>query len=139
MFKYVKFTKVETDTTVLEFRGSDDTVKVNNFSDNEEFAVSVVSVEAEIEADIDALVESQPIEIGCTVIGKDEFKALVTNSAQLKRIRDVVKEQIALKYDTSDEIALIKKDTNDVKRVTYEEYVQDCLSAGYALKMEIGY
>ena len=31
MFKYVKFTKVETVDTVLEFRGESENVKVNHF------------------------------------------------------------------------------------------------------------
>jgi hypothetical protein len=133
MFKYVKFTKVETENTVLEFRGDSEDVKVNHFD------VDAVSIESEDEDAIDALVESQPSEIECEVIEKDEFKLIVENSAQLKRIRTVVKEKIALLYDIADEIAISKLADDDEKRVSYDDYVSTCLSFGYGLKEGIGY
>ena len=89
MFKYVKFNKVEDKFTTHEFRGGDDTVKVNNFT-----GANVVSVEADVEDDIDALIASQEDVISCTVIEQDEFKALVQDTAQLNRIREVVKESL---------------------------------------------
>jgi len=138
MFKYVKYTKVETADTVLEFRGQDDKVEVNHFSDNDVVGVSVVSLKG-TSADIDALVTQQATEIGCTEITQDEFKTLVADSAQLNRIRQVVKEHIALKYDSADEIAMSKRAVDDVKRVAYESYVTECLAVGYVLKAEIGY
>ncbi len=134
MFKFIKFTKVKTKDTVLEFRGGDDVVKVNHFN-----SADVVSVEADVESDIDALVAQQSDEINCAEIEQDEFKTLVENSAQLQRIRQIVKEKIALRYDSSDELSLIKKAADDVKRVAYEDYVFECLNIGYALKSDIGY
>lgn len=131
MFKYVKFTKVETEFTVLEFRGGDDTVKVNHFD------VDVVSLESENESDIDELINSQAVD--CTVITQDEFKAMVVDSSQLKRIRQIVKEDIAVRYDIADEIAMSKRSEDDPKRVAYDAYIQKCLSIGYGLKAEIGY
>jgi len=133
MFKYVKFTKVEAEFSVLEFKGGVVSVTVNVFD------TGVVSLESTVEADIDALIAQQPTEISATVILKDEFKALVTNSAQLKRIREVVKTEIAKKYDVADEVAQSKRDPADAKRVAYEAYVQECLSLGFGLKAEIGY
>jgi hypothetical protein len=133
MFKYVKFTKVETEYTVLEFRGQNEDVKVNHFD------VDVVSVEAENQADIDALIASQPDEINCEYITHDEFKALVANSMQLERIRDRVKEKIAKKYDVADEIAMSKRDATDKKRVAYETYIAECVDYGNHLKSKIGY
>ena len=133
MFKYIKFNKVTGEFTIHEFRGGDDKVKVNHFD------VDVVSLEAESEADIDALVSSQVAEIACETITQDEFKTMVANSSQLKRIRQVVKGEIAKVYDSADEIAMSKRADDDSKRVRYEEHVQKSLSVGYALKMEIGY
>ena len=134
MFKYVKYTKVETENTVLEFRGGDDIVTVNHFS-----SADVVSVESAKEADIDALVSEQLAEIKCTEITQAEFKTFVKESAQLNRIRDRVKEKIALKYSLADEIAMSKRVVDDVKRVAYDKYVVKCIAFGDGLKVEIGY
>ena len=133
MFKYVKFTKVETVDTVLEFRGESEDVKVNHFD------VDVVSISSEDESAIDALIASQPAEINCKEINQAEFKSLVTNSAQLNRIRDVVKDEIAKKYTPADEIAMLKRAVDDDKRVAYNAYVSECLAVGYGLKADIGY
>ena len=133
MFKYVKFTKVEIIDTVLEFRGGSEEVKVNHFD------VDVVSIEAESESAIDVLVASQDARIGCEYITHDEFKELVRDSMQLCRIREVVATEIAKRYSVADEIAMIKRDASDEKRVSYETYVQECVALGYGLKAEIGY
>ena len=133
MFKYVKFTKVETANTVLEFRGDSEEVKVNHFN------VDVVSIESENEDAIDALIDSQSSEIGCEVIEQDEFKTIVGESSQLKRIREVVAIEIAKKYTISDEFAMQKRDGDDEKRVSYEEYVTACVEIGSSLKNGIGY
>ena len=133
MFKYVKFTKVETANTVLEFRGDSEEVKVNHFN------VDVVSIESENEDAIDALIDSQSSEIGCEVIEQDEFKTIVGESSQLKRIREVVAIEIAKKYTISDEFAMQKRDGDDEKRVSYEEYVTACVKIGSSLKDGIGY
>ena len=133
MFKYIKFNKVETADTVLEFRGESETVKVNHFD------VNVVSIESESEEAIDTLIAAQVDEIECKEIDKDEFKSMVSESAQLNRIRGRVKHAIAKKYDTADEIAMSKRDKDDAKRVAYESYVLECVSMGKKLKEEIGY
>ena len=86
MFKYVKFTKVETVDTVLEFRGESENVKVNHFD------VDVVSISSEDESAIDALIASQPSEINCKEIEQGEFKTLVSGSSQYKRIINRVSE-----------------------------------------------
>lgn len=132
MFKYVKFEKVETEFTVLEFRGQSEDVKVNYFD------VDVVSLNGS-EADIDALVDAQADEINCVEITQIEFKELVSESTQLNRIREVVASEIAKRYTIADEIAISKRAADDVKRVDYEAYVNECLSIGYGLKAEIGY
>ena len=137
MFRYIKFEKVETEYTTLEFRGDAEGVKVNHFSDNETEKVSVVSIESDDESAIDALVASQAIE--CVEITKDEFKILVTDSAQLKRIREVVAGEVAKKYSFADEIAINKRASDDAKRVAYDAYIAECLTVGYGLKVEIGY
>jgi len=133
MFKYVKFEKIETIDTVIEFRGGDDIVKVNYFN------VDVVSISSEDESAIDALIALQPAEINCVEITKAEFKSLVTNSVQLNRIREVVATKVAEKYTIADEIAMSKRDIDDVKRVAYNAYVSECLAVGYGLKADIGY
>ena len=86
MFKYFKFEKVETEYTTLAFRGDAEGVKVNHFD------VDVVSIESDNEDAIDALVTSQAVE--CVEITQDEFKALVKSSAQVLRIRAVVKASV---------------------------------------------
>ena len=58
--------------------------------------MDVVSISSEDESAIDALVASQPDEIGCTEITQDEFKALVSGSSQYKRIA----QRIAKFFDT---------------------------------------
>lgn len=133
MFKYVRFEKVETEFTVLEFRGGDNVVVVNYFD------VPVVSIKSLDAALIDALVAAQDPLIKCQVINQAEFIELVRESAQLKRIRDIVKQKIANSYDVADEIAISKRDIADAKRVDYEAYVFECVTYGNALKLEIGY
>ena len=87
MFKYVEFTKVEAVGTVLEFRGGDDIVKVNHFD------VDVVSIESNDIADIDALIANQATEINCTEITQDEFRTIVSTTAQFARIKKMVDEK----------------------------------------------
>ena len=84
MFKYIKFTKVKDEFTTYEFRGGDEKVKVHYFD------VNVVSIEAENEEDINALISKQSAKISCVEITKDEFKTLVQNSAQIRRIYERV-------------------------------------------------
>ena len=85
MFKYIKFEKVETEYTTLEFRGDADGVEVNHFS------VDAVSIESDNEDAIDALIASQAVE--CVEITQDEFKALTAQSAQVLRILAQVDEK----------------------------------------------
>jgi len=132
MFKYVKYNKVKTEYTVLEFRGGDDTVKVNHFDGD------VVSISGD-SSDIDALMALQPDEIECVEISQEEFRVLVGQSAQLKRIRDVVKGKIADRYDAGDEIAMSRRTSDDPKRVEYDAYVAECIAYGNELKTAIGY
>ena len=133
MFKYIQYEKVETEYTVLEFRGGDEDVKVNHFADN------VVSIQADSEEDIDSLVNAQPLEIKTIYLTQEEFKKVATESPQLNRIRDRIKEQIALKYSLADEIAMSKRADDDEKKIAYESYVNECLSFGAELKAKVGY
>ena len=137
MFKYVKFVKVETEHTVLEFRGDREDVKVNHFSSDE--LDYVVSIESENESSINELVSTQDEAINCVFITHAEFKELVAESLQLKRIREVVATEIAKRYSFADEIAMSKRAVDDVKRVEYEAYVAQCVALGQELKLEIGY
>lgn len=133
MFVYVKFTKVQDEFTTYEFRGGDDLVKVNHFD------VDVVSLESENEDAIADLIANQDERINCVEITKEEFKELVKDSAQINRIRNVVKERIASKYSVADEIAMLKKDDTNEKRVAYESYVTECIAVGDELKSNVGY
>ena len=108
-------------------------VKINCFD------VNVVSIESENEIAINNLILSQDKKINCQIISKDEFKELVKDSAQIERIRTIVKERIASKYLYADEIAMIKKDENDSKRLDYETFVAECISKGDELKALVGY
>ena len=133
MFVYVKFEKVSDEFTTYEFRGGNEDVKINCFD------VNVVSIESENEIAINNLILSQDKKINCQIISKDEFKELVKDSAQIERIRTIVKERIASKYLYADEIAMIKKDENDSKRLDYETFVAECISKGDELKALVGY
>jgi hypothetical protein len=124
---------VEDEFTTHEFRGTSEGTNVNHFDS------AVVSIQSEDETQIDALIESQESVINCTLITKEEFKEMVSDSAQLNRIRDVVKEKIAVKYSFADEIAMLKKEQTDPKRVEYDIYVEECKLLGETLKNLIGY
>ena len=92
MVKYVSFEKVKTEFTVLEFRGGDETIKVKYYD------VPVVSIEADNEADILALIAQQPVEIKCTEITRTDFVALTKDTTQTKRaliqINDVFENSV---------------------------------------------
>ena len=133
MFVYVKFEKVSDELTTYEFRGGNEDVKVNYFD------VNVVSIESENEIAINNLILSQDKKINCQIISKDEFKELVKDSAQIERIRTIVKERIASKYSYADEIAMMKRDETDSKRLDYETFVAECISKGDELKALVGY
>lgn len=133
MFKYVKFTKAEDEFTTHDFRGGSEEIIVNHFD------VNVVSIQAENEVAINTLIASQESVINCIEITKDEFKELVTDSAQLNRIRNVVAERIASKYSYADEIAMLKKADDNAKKIAYEAYVAESISIGNELKSLIGY
>lgn len=133
MFKYVKFEKVETEYTVLEFRGGSEDVKVNSFD------VNVVSIESDDESAIDALIAEQGTFVQVQEVTAAEFKELVKDSAQINRMRDVVKAEIAKRYSLGDELGMMKRDVADAKRIEYEAYVQQCINIGDSLKAEVGY
>lgn len=80
MFKYIRFTPLKTNETTLTFRSKTEDVKVNYFDR------PFVSIQSENEADIDVLIASQPSEIDCKEITKDEFVQLVKLSSQYQRI-----------------------------------------------------
>lgn len=86
MFKYVRFEIVQTDDTVLEFRGGTEEVQVNVIG-------SVASIKAENESDIDALVNSQDDRINCEYISKEDFKTATMNSKRVQRINERVEEK----------------------------------------------
>lgn len=107
MFKYIKFDRVETGYAVLEFRGGDDTAKVNYFT-----GLSVVSIEAGTAEDIDAVVSSQMSEINCVEITRDEFKMLIESSPQYLRILDRVAEYYnALMRTITDKYPVVERET----------------------------
>jgi len=133
MFKYVKFTKVEDEFTTHDFRGGSEEVKVNHFN------VSVVSIEAEDAAILDEVIASQNERINCIEIDHAEFKELVGDSLQIKRIRKVVAERIASKYTYADEIAMLKRDDSTAKKIEYVDFVNESIAIGSELKSLIGY
>ena len=90
MVKYIEYDKVETQYTTLEFRGGDSDVKVNYFTGDDVLA-NVVSILGD-EDKINALIEAQNKEINCREITKDEFKTLVQNSIQVKRVYERINE-----------------------------------------------
>jgi len=136
MFKYLKFNKVKDEFTTYSFTSSDDKVSVNFFSGTSE---DIVSIQADNEVHLDALILAQASIINVREITKEEFKAIATDSCQINRIRDIVKKEIAKKYLPADEIAMLKKDLSNGKRVVYDAYVADCILLGDKLKSEIGY
>jgi hypothetical protein len=133
MFKYVKFTKAEDEFTTHDFRGGSEEVKVNHFN------VSVVSIEAEDAAILDEVIASQNERINCIEIDHAEFKELVGDSLQIKRIRKVVAERIASKYTYADEIAMLKRDDSTAKKIEYVDFVNESIAIGSELKSLIGY
>jgi hypothetical protein len=138
MVKYVEYTKVKTNDTVLEFRGGSEDVIVTNFT-GADMTKNIVSIASEDEAKIDDLIALQSDEINCVELSQDDFKEFVKNSDQINNIRRQVKDKIALKYDIADEIALIKLAEDDDKRVAYQNYVDECVAFGAGLKAEVGY
>jgi len=94
MVKYVKYNKVETENTVLEFKGGSEDLVVTNFTGEEIRDFSVVSISSESEDLIDELINNQPSEISCEVIDSDYFKEIAKKSEQFKR----VKQRVAEKY-----------------------------------------
>jgi hypothetical protein len=129
MFKYVKYEKVQTEYTELRFNGSSD----------EEKGLEVLSIKCDTEATIDELIASQPAEINCQVITKDEFKAIATASSQINRCRAICKEHIAKRYDLADELSMTKRDSADAKVVEYEKYRNECIAKCTELKAGMGY
>ena len=142
MVKYISYDKVKTEHTVLEFRGGAEDVLITSFT-GENIKENIISIVSEDETKINELIASQPVEINCIEIDYDNFKAIVQNSDQLKRIRTQVKEKIALKYDLADEAALARREfagiLSDEKKKAYQDYVVECLELGNTLKVEIGY
>jgi len=142
MVKYISYDRVETEHTVLEFRGGAEDVLITSFT-GEDINSNIISISSTDETKIDELIASQPAEINCIELSKDDFKLLVKNSDQLKRIRTQVKEKIALKYDLADEAALARQEFAGIlsaeKKQAYQDYVIECLEFGNKLKEEIGY
>lgn len=133
MFKYVKYTKVADEFTTHSFRGAGEELKVNHFN------VSVVSIESEDEAILEEVIVSQDEKINCIEIDHAEFKELVGDSLQIERIRKVVAERIASKYTYADEIAMLRRDDTDAKKIEYVAFVNESIAIGSELKSLVGY
>jgi len=138
MVKYIEYNKVSDEFTTHEFRGGSEDVVVTNFT-GENVLSNIVSIVADDTAKIDELIASQNPLVECREIVYQEFKALVKNSDQINRINDLVKANIAKRYDIADEIAMNKRDITDEKRVAYESYVSNCIADGDKMKSDIGY
>lgn len=138
MVKYIEFDKVNTEHTVLEFRGGSEDVVVTNFT-GENMVTNVVSIASDDESKIDEIIASQPAKINCKEIVHAEFKALAKDSDQIANINRQIKETIASKYDVCDEIAMMKRATDDPKRIEYDTFVADAVAKGDKLKESIGY
>lgn len=87
MFRYVSFEKVSDAFTTHTFRSTDEAVKVHGFS------VNVVSLEADNNDDISALIAAQSPLIKCEEIAKDIFIEAVKTSLQYARIKEVVEQK----------------------------------------------
>lgn len=122
MFKYFKYTPVSDEYTTHIYRAD----KANYFDGN------VVSVPLENATEQNPLIQA-------TEITLDEFKALVADSSQIQRCRDAVAESIAAKYTIADELAMLKRDTTDPKRIAYEAFVDGCKIEGDNMKAALGY
>ena len=133
MFKYVKFTKIQDGKDTISIVENKEDVTIHRFS------VNAASIEAQNEDDIDDTISTQDDRTDCVEISQDEFKTLVQNTSQLKRIREVVAVEVAKRYTVADEIALGRLADDDVKRTDYENYVAGCIAIGRELKNEIGY
>lgn len=85
MFRYVKYKKVETPHTTLEFRGGNEEVQVTCFD-------GFVAIKSDSEDAINALINSQDDTIECEEITQDEFKALFVTTSRFVRIKQRVEE-----------------------------------------------
>ncbi len=120
MFKYIKFTKVKDEFTTYEFRGGDDNVKVHYFD------VDVVSIEAENEEDISNIISIQSDKINCIEITKDEFKTLVKDSIQIKRVYKRVDEFYTKEMSgILDKYPLAERETWNIQLSEAKTYLQN--------------
>jgi hypothetical protein len=133
MFEYVKYNKVDDEFTTHEFRGGSEDVKVHIFDGG------VASINSDDVTKIDELIANQSELIGCTKITQGEFKELVKDSRQLCVIRQSIANKIAERYSYADELAMLKRSDDDVKKVAYNQFIAECIAYGDGLKLEMGY
>lgn len=88
MFKYVRYTEAQNQYTKLGFEQQNEDVKVNRFDK------PIVSLEAEDESLIDALIASQDEAINCEEITQEEFTEIYKLTAQYQRVLDVSEEAL---------------------------------------------
>jgi len=131
MFKYIKYKKVQTQYTILEFSSGNEDTTVNHFD------VEVVSIEGD-ETNIDILISNQDALIECEEIALDEFNVLVENTSQLLRINDVVSNEVLKKYTPQQEIEILKMPKDDERVGEYNEYMKTCGQTGISLREELG-
>lgn len=119
MFKYVRFTPVESQYTTLTFKQKNDDVKVNFFS------LPIVSLEAINETLIDELISSQAKEIKCEVITKEEFINLVKLTSQYKRIIERGNEKLEkLTVNIAAKYTLRERETWYIQLEEAKKYMQ---------------
>jgi len=107
MFRYVSFEKVSDAFTTHTFRSTDEAVKVHSFS------VNVVSLEADNNDDISALIAAQSPLIKCVEITKDVFVEAIKTSLQYARIKEVLEQ----KYN--EEVNVLAAQYPNVERETW--------------------
>ena len=88
MFKYIKYTEVETEFTKLTFVRKNEDVRVVFFDK------PFVALECENEELIDELIAYQDELIKCEEITADEFKGLAETTSQYARVLELVAERL---------------------------------------------
>ncbi len=119
MFKYVKFTRLEKDGTVYEFRAQKDDVEVIAIDGD------AVALKYESEDAVNALIASQSNLITAVEITYEEFKVIAQKSAQYARIKKRVEEKYNAEVcDIANQYTLHERETWAIQLEQAKAYKQ---------------
>lgn len=131
MFKYIKYSEIDTGETTLTFNEVGTTVEVKKIKKG------FVVLKAENLEDINAVIDAQDPQIEVSQISKELFVDSVKDAEIVKAIDAAVGMRIRAKYTLDDELSMAYK-TDSISKIEFLAFRQEQINIAKEQKAELG-